>query len=44
MDIIEVFEDGKFTISEISGALGMQKEEKTLGRVLNELRKYHPQI
>lgn len=39
-----ISEAGKFTISEISGALGMAKEEKTMSRVLNELKKYHPRI
>lgn len=37
-------EDGKLTISEISSALGMSKEEKTMSRVLNELKKCHPRI
>lgn len=37
-------EDGKLTISEISSALGMNKEEKTMSRVLNELKKCHPRI
>ena len=37
-------EEGKFTISEISGALGMCKEDKTMSRVLNELKKCHPRI
>lgn len=43
-EFTEIQEDGKFTISEISGAMGMQKEEKTMSRVLNELRKCNPQI
>jgi hypothetical protein len=37
-------EYGKFTISDISGALGMAKEEKTMSRVLNELKKCHPRL
>jgi hypothetical protein len=39
-----VFEGGKFTISDIAGALGMAKEEKTLSRVLNELKKNNTRI
>lgn len=34
-------EDGKYTISDISNALGMNKEEKTMSRVLTELKKVH---
>ena len=37
-------DDGKLTISDIANALGMHKEEKTMSRVLNELRKSHKQI
>eukprot|EP00347_Sterkiella_histriomuscorum_P000823 403374378 len=33
--------DGKYTISDISVALGMTKEEKTMSRVLAELKKVH---
>ena len=36
--------DGKFTISQISSALGMNKEEKTMSRVLAELKKNHPRL
>lgn len=36
--------DGMFTISDISNALGMYKEEKTMSRVLAELKKTHAQI
>jgi hypothetical protein len=43
-DFNEALEDGKYTISDISGALGMNHEEKTMSRVLNELKKCHPQI
>ena len=39
-----VYEAGKYTISDIASALGMAKEEKTLSRVLNELKKSHPRI
>ncbi len=37
-------EDGKFTLSEISAAIGMPKEEKTTGRIINELKKSNPLI
>ena len=37
-------EDGKYTISDIAGALGMSKDEKTMSRVLNEIKKCHPKI
>jgi hypothetical protein len=37
-------EDGKFTITDISVALGMTKEEKTMSRILNELKKCHSKI
>ena len=37
-------DEGKHTISEISQALGMLKEEKTMSRVLTELRKVHSEI
>lgn len=40
----EGFEVGKFTISDISNALGMNNEEKTMSRVLAELKKSHRQI
>jgi len=43
-DFTEAVEVGKYTISDISGALGMNKEEKTMSRVMNELKKCHPQI
>lgn len=36
--------DGKFTISQISSALGMNKEEKTMSRVLAELKKNNPRL
>lgn len=41
---IEPSEDGKFTLSEISAAIGMHKEEKTTGRIMNELKKSNPLI
>ena len=37
-------EEGKFTISEISNALGMNKEEKTMSRVLTELKKVNQSL
>ena len=37
-------DDGKYTITEISNALGMNKEEKTMSRVLAELKKVHSNI
>jgi len=36
--------DGKYTISDIARGLGMNKEEKTMSRVLAELKKVHGQI
>lgn len=33
----------QFTVSAISNALGMYKEEKTVSRILNEVRKVHAQ-
>ena len=41
---IEPSEDGKYTLSEISAAIGMHKEEKTTGRIMNELKKSNPLI
>jgi len=41
---VEPSEDGKFTLSEISAAIGMHKEEKTTGRIMNDLKKSNPQI
>ncbi|CDW77868.1 UNKNOWN [Stylonychia lemnae] len=40
----DLYEDGKYTISDISVALGMNKEEKTMSRVLAELKKIHKDI
>lgn len=36
--------DGKYTISDIANALGMRKDEKTMSRILTELKKVHKQI
>jgi hypothetical protein len=35
---------GHFTISDLSSAIGMEHEEKTMCRVLAEIRKVHPTI
>lgn len=37
----EDIKDGYFTVSAISNAIGMGKEEKTISRILLELRKIH---
>ena len=36
--------EGKFTISEISSAIGMRRDEKTMGRIISEMKKCHPEI
>ena len=41
---LDFIDDGKYTISEISTALGMSKDEKTMSRILAELRKNHKEI
>jgi hypothetical protein len=41
---VDPLEDGKYTISDIANAMGMHKEEKTMSRIMNELRKSHKDI
>lgn len=44
-ELVQVSKDAtdgwQFTVTAISNALGMYKEEKTISRVLNEVRKVH---
>ena len=37
-------EQGHFTLSDLSNAIGMNSEEKTMCRVLQEIRKTHKNI
>jgi len=42
-DQVQETDGYQFTVSAISNALGMYKEEKTVSRILNEVRKVHAQ-
>ena len=44
LDLQHLREQGFYSLNDISNALAMQKEEKTMARILSEIRKVHKNI